>query len=117
ADKVVSPSLIGGRRMATMVLQPAVTDFLDAFISSGETEYRMIQVEIPPDAPCVNKQLHETDLRAKTNGILIMSVKKPQQVGLVVPTADTLLEAGDQLVVLGTSEQIASMRHYMGKKQ
>ncbi len=113
ADKVVSPSLIGGRRMATMVLQPAVIDFLDAFVSSSETEYRMVQVEIPANAPCVDCKLHDTDLRAKTNGILIMSVKKPVSGELTVPTADTLLEAGDELVVLGTEDQITNMQKYL----
>ena len=113
ADKVVSPSLIGGRRMATMVLQPAVIDFLDAFVSSSETEYRMVQVEIPANAPCVDCKLHDTALRAKTNGILIMSVKKPVSGELTVPTADTLLEAGDELVVLGTEDQITNMQKYL----
>ncbi|MBC8478573.1 MAG: potassium channel protein [Candidatus Delongbacteria bacterium] len=116
ADKVVSPSLIGGRRMAAMVLQPAVTDFLDTFVSSGETKFRMVEAAIPPQAPCVDKKLHDTDLRAQTNGILIMSVKKPASGTLVVPTADTLLEAGDQLVLLGTDEQIISLRKYLGSK-
>ncbi len=74
ADKVISPSLIGGRRMAAMMLQPAVADFLDTFVTRGETDYRMVQVEIPPDAPCVDKQLHDTDIRKRTDGILIMSV-------------------------------------------
>jgi voltage-gated potassium channel len=113
ADKVVSPSLIGGRRMATMVLQPAVIDFLDAFVGSSETKFRMVQIEIPPHAPCVDHRLRDTDLRAKTNGILIMSVKKPVTGVLTVPTADTLLEAGDELVVLGTEDQIVSMRKYL----
>jgi voltage-gated potassium channel len=113
ADKVVSPSLIGGRRMATMVLQPAVTDFLDTFVSSSETKFRMVQFEIPADAPCVDRKLHDTDLRARSNGILIMSVKKPTTGELIVPTAETLLEAGDELVVLGTEEQISSMRSYL----
>jgi len=113
ADKVVAPSLIGGKRMAYMMLQPSVIDFLDTFMHAGETEFSLVQQIIPARSPVAGKRLAESNLRSRTNGILIMALRKQGSQEITIPTADTLLEAGDLLVLLGTEKQLELMRAYL----
>ena len=41
ADRVVSPQIIGGRRMAAMALQPSVCDFMDTLMRTEEVEMQL----------------------------------------------------------------------------
>lgn len=116
ANKVVSPSLIGGRRMAIMMLQPAVTDFLDTFMSAGGTEFRLTQLSVPPGCSFSGQPLGKTNIRGKTEGLLIMAVKPVSGGQLVLPTADTVVNTDDQLVVLGTERQVGLLMDMMYQK-
>ncbi|GAV31359.1 kef-type K+ transport systems, predicted NAD-binding component [Coriobacteriaceae bacterium EMTCatB1] len=53
ADRVITPNVIGGRRMAAMLMRPAVADYLDVVMHGDGLEYRLdaLRVTASPRSP------------------------------------------------------------------
>ena len=49
ANRTITPNVIGGRRMASMVLHPTVSDYLDIVSSGAGVEFRLKEIELAPD--------------------------------------------------------------------
>ncbi|MDH7601638.1 MAG: potassium channel protein [Armatimonadota bacterium] len=105
ANRVMSPYVMGGRRMAIAVLRPNVLDFLE-LATHGEHPSIMME-EIPVDAgSClVGKSLGESRLRQDA-GVSVIAIKRSSGELLPNPSADTVISAGDVLIVLGSPEQL-----------
>ncbi len=108
ANRVLTPNIIGGRRMATMVLHPVVSDFLDLVTHGDKVEFRLQEVELNGGSPLVGKTISEASVRDKT-GAYILAIQSPSGTVNTNPSSDTMLEVGDRLVVLGTSSQLRSL--------
>lgn len=107
ADRVVSPAIIGGRRMAALLLRPVVSDYLD-LVSHGERlEYRLEEIELREGSPLDDKTISEADVRGKT-GAMILAVKSAEKLN-TNPPVDTLLKARDLLIVIGTDSQLKEL--------
>jgi len=105
ADRVVSPHIIGGMRMALATLRPNVVDFLQV---AGFEEGIGISIEellIKENSPLAGHTLRELDLRAKY-GLTVMGIRKPEGKMVRNPSAETLLEPGDIIILLGESNQL-----------
>lgn len=109
ADKIVSPSSIGGRRMAALLLRPAVSDYLDVIMHGENLEYQLEEFEVRDGSGIASKTIKEADIRRRT-GTLILAVRKRDGVFDTNPSSSALLEAGDRLVVLGTRSQLEAMQ-------
>ena len=116
ADKVVSPYSIAGRRMARLLLTPGIVDFLDVMVQSQELELMIEEVILHKGSPLVNKQLCESNIKAETNGAMIIGIKKQDENIVVNPSGETLLEDGLTLFVLGNSAQIEKLDELASKK-
>ncbi len=100
ADKVVSPYLIGARRMALIILRPAVTDFLELVTPEQNLELQLEEIRISDRSDLVGKTLLESGIR-KFSGVIILAVKKVTGEMVFNPPPNYLFEAGDVLVALG----------------
>ena len=108
ADRIITPNVIGGRRMASMVLNPTVTDYLD-IVSSGEgVEFRLQEVALSADSPFVGNSLADSRIRELTGAQVVAVLHGDGRVD-ANPSASTVLEAGERLVVLGTPGQVAEL--------
>jgi voltage-gated potassium channel len=116
ASHVVSPNVSGAIRMASMLLRPSVVSFLDVVTRSSELALRMEQAPIPESSPVAGKTLAEARIRQQT-GLIVIAVRTPgaAREGHFVfnPSADTRLDPGNELIVLGTEDQIRSLRNYV----
>jgi CIC family chloride channel protein len=93
---------------------------LATFVSSGEAPTSRQYVEIPPDfslrlvpvpPALVGKTLAEARL-PQTLGVRVIDLKRRSATGeeqAVIPAADTVLEAGDQLTVLGPTDAVEAL--------
>jgi voltage-gated potassium channel len=106
ANRVITPNVIGGRRMASMVLHPTVNDYLDIVSGSHGFEFRLQEVELAADSSYSGRSLGEARIR-ETTGAQIVAILHPDGTVDANPAASTLLEAGQRLVVLGSAEQVA----------
>jgi voltage-gated potassium channel len=106
-DRVVNPHEIGGSRMAAMVLQPDVTDYLDVVMHDRELEVRMLEIDLGPGSSFVGKTVREL-VTPSLAGTTVVAVRR-EGTFLTSPSADLVIESGDVLIVLGTYDHITEM--------
>jgi voltage-gated potassium channel len=106
ADRTMSPYRIGGRRLAMLTLHPTVVDFLDT-TSSRAGQFAFEDVEIRPDSSVAGQTFGEW--LKQCGGAQILAVKKKDGQLLTNPPPETRIEVGDELVVVGTPEQLRSI--------
>ena len=107
ANRTMSPYGIGGRRLAMLTLRPVVVDFVDTTLSSHRGELVLENIKISPGSPMCGKEIHEG--RQHSGGATILAVKKRDGRLFTSPSADMLLEVDDELVVIGTREQLRGL--------
>lgn len=112
ANKVISPYAIGGREMATLMLKPIVSDYLDVVTGGGELELRVEQFSLPADSPAIGKSIKELGVRQRT-GAIILAVRKPGQPFDTNPVPDTVLEESDVIITVGAHREIESLEQLL----
>ena len=100
ATKVVSPYLLGGQRMAQLLVSPTVVDFIDIATMDDKFGLRMEEAMIRGGSPYEGKTLVESNLR-KDYGVIIVLIKKSSGEMKFNPSPQEVLEANDVLVMLG----------------
>jgi voltage-gated potassium channel len=108
ADRVISPYHLGGVQMAATALRPAVVDFMRLATTSERLDLAAEQVEIGPHAPFVGKSLRDANLR-QAFGVIVVAIKRSSGHMQFNPSPEDMLEAGDQLVVLGDASQLKAL--------
>lgn len=108
ANRVINPQAIGGARIAAMLMQPHVAEFLDVVTHADEVEFRLAEVPVRADCPLAGWSLHDARLRERT-GALVLAIRDSQGSFKTNPGADTVMCGGDVLIVIGTGGQIDSL--------
>lgn len=106
ANRVITPNVIGGRRMASMVLHPTVADYLELVSGSPGVDFRLQEVELAAESCFVGRSLAEARIR-ETTGAQVVAILNPDATVDANPTAATVLRPGQRLVVLGSADQVA----------
>ena len=114
ANHVVSPNVSGAIRMASMLLRPEVVSFLDIATRSDRLELRFEQAAIQSDSRLAGLTLMEARITQETGLIVITVRKQTDDTHQFVfnPVADTRLDPGDEMIVLGKPKQVAQLREY-----
>jgi len=111
ADRVVNPQQLGGDRMAAMVTQPHVVDFVDVVMHDGELEFRLEELAVSPNSPLTGNTLHAVQLRDRT-GALVLAIRRPDGTFATNPSPDLTIEAGDVLIGVGTAAQLDALARF-----
>ncbi len=109
ANRTVSPFHIGGRHMANIITRPQVTDFFDVVTLAGGMELWIEEIGIGVDSILAGQTVGEADIRRQTGVTLVALIRRNEDKTLM-PDADTMLQHGDELIVLGTREQLKSLK-------
>ncbi len=117
ATHVVSPNLSGAIRMASMLVRPSVVSFLDIATRSSNLALRMEQTAIPEGSRLAGRTLAEARIPQET-GLIVIGMRRngdgPEGQFVFNPLADTRIASGDELIVLGRTEQIQQLREHLG---
>ena len=105
SDRVVSPYRLSGARMAAMAFQPAMLEFVD--MVSVAPDLRVEELVIGERSPLAGASVREA--ASPYDGVMIMAVRSPDGNLLVPPRADTKLEAGDLLIVVGPIDALGDL--------
>ena len=108
ANKVVSPYLIGGSRMAQAILRPTVVDFIEIATGHEHLELQMEEILIPDHSGFIGESLASSGFRKET-GVIIVGIKKDCGKMGFNPESHTKLEARDTLIVLGEPTAILKL--------
>ena len=112
ATRVVSPYLIGGQRMAQLLLKPTVVDFIDIATLDDKLGLRMEEAVVSPKSTLLGKNLVESNLR-KDYGVIIVLIKKFNGEMIFNPLPTEKLEANDVIVMLGKSEDLEKINVFI----
>ena len=107
ATKVVSPYLIGGLRMAHTVLKPTVVDFIEFTTKSGNIGLQMQEVTVQPGSPLIGMSLEVCSV-GDDMGVIIVAIKQASGETRFNPTHQSVIRAGDILIVLGEISKLKS---------
>jgi voltage-gated potassium channel len=112
ATRVVSPYLIGARRMAHVLKRPTVVDFLDIATMGNHLGLIMEEAEVGQKSGFIGKNLIESRLRQEF-GVIIVAIKKGSGQMVFNPAPTEKLEAGDVIVAIGQKGDLKRMREIL----
>ena len=104
ANRAISPYAIGGRRLAHLILSPTVVDFFDTVIKRDEQSLNLEGIKVPIGAKIIGQSLASLEALERT-GASILVILRDKNV-LPNPDPETILCAEDQLLALGTVEEL-----------
>ena len=108
ADAVVSPNHIGGMRLVSEMVRPAVVKFLDDMLRDPRAAYRFDEVTLVGDG--LGRTLREARVRERF-GMAVLAVREVAAGGWTYnPDEDQKIGPGMTLVVLGSPSQVAALR-------
>ena len=108
ANKVVMPYLIGGQKMAQSITRPAVTDFLDFTVHNRDMDLEMEELPVSEASRLNGVTLVNSGIRRDMNVIFVAIRKKDGEMRFN-PSSETCIEAGDILISLGKSADLAKL--------
>jgi voltage-gated potassium channel len=113
ADRVINPQAIGGSRIAALLLQPHVAEFLDVVTREAGMEFRLEEVRLGAQCALCGTGLGESHIRART-GALVLALRQPDGSFVTNPAPDTVLASGQVLIAVGTEQQLSDLVRLVG---
>jgi len=107
ANRAISPYAIGGHRLAHLILKPVVVEFFETALRAGRDALNIEDLAVPSDSPAVGRTLDALNIRRVTGANILAILREGTP--LVSPPGDFVLSKGDQLLALGTREQLAKL--------
>lgn len=115
ADHVVSPTVTGAIWVASVLARPSVASFLGVAAPGPQLSRHLEQVAVRPGARLAGATLAQARIPSETGMVVIALRKADSGTDEIAfnPGADTTLEPGDDLIVMGTDDQIRKLREYL----
>lgn len=114
ADQIVLTNFIGGMRMASEMLRPAVTTFLDTMLQEKKDSLRIEEVPVTPGSKIEGQTLGDVEIPGKT-GLIVIAVKDAGSKKYIYnPHSSQKLDEDDILIVLGSVKQVEKLRALVG---
>jgi voltage-gated potassium channel len=112
ANATVSPTIIGGQRMASELLRPDVIQFLDQMMRDKDKALRFEEIPVLEGSPYVGQTLREAPIRGVAN-VLVIAARDTQKNFIYNPGPDFVLAAGTVLVVIAKPSDVAKTRRLL----
>jgi voltage-gated potassium channel len=112
ADQVLVPHLYGGVRMAQSVLRPTVTSFLELADRGGAIDLQMEELQVTETSDIVNQNLIEARIRPRFN-LIVIAVKKASGEMIFNPQPQSVLEAGDTMILVGKQDGLDGLKEIL----
>lgn len=110
ATNVIMPDKIGGQRMAKLVAQPDIVDFLEYIMLRESEEVYIEEISCKKmSSRFTEKTIGEWSIRS-TTGANIIGLKTSNNNYVVNPSADVKITNNDQIFVLGDPMQIGKLK-------
>jgi voltage-gated potassium channel len=105
ADRVISPYEIGAIQIAQTALRPAVVDFVELATSTDNLELAMEEIPISAASALADQTILDAHLRQRF-GVIVVGIQRQDRRIDFNPEPETLIRAGDKLVVLGRPDSL-----------
>lgn len=110
ASNVIMPDRIGGQRMAKLVAQPDVVEFLDFLMLQSSENVALEEITCTRLHPSFEgKSIRELDIRNES-GANIVGLKRSDNSYVINPLPEVILSSTDKIFALGTRNQIGRLK-------
>lgn len=106
ADRVVSPSSIGARRMALLAMRPGVVDFIDTITHRRGLQFQLENIGVEESSPLVGNSVEAVRKRSKA---IILAINRQGGELIPNPPEEANIKAGDYLIAIGTPKQLTAL--------
>jgi voltage-gated potassium channel len=113
ADSVVTPYGLGGKRMATLMLKPLVSDYLDVVAGGGELEFRVEELELKGACCAIGRSIGDMEIRRNTGATILALRRAATGEFESNPAPESHLMTGDRVIAIGTPEQIVKLEELL----
>jgi len=114
ADKVISPYVIGGIRMAHAILRPTVVDFIELATHKQSMELQLEEITVRKASRFIDVSLSDCAIR-QDMGLIIVAIKKATGQMVFNPSSESRIELGDTVVALGERKDLIELENMMGR--
>jgi voltage-gated potassium channel len=108
ANRVISPYILGGHRVAQAILKPAVLDFIELALRTEHIELQIEEVRVESASSLAGARLEGTPVRTDL-GLIVLAIKNDQGKLTFNPPGDTLMAAGDTVIAMGSQRQLGEL--------
>jgi voltage-gated potassium channel len=116
ADRIVQPYQAAGRVMASLLLRPQVTAFVDVVTSASGEDLRFEEIEVTSASGQGGRSIRDLDIRRQT-GALIVALRKRDGTFDTTPTPEAVLDVGDVLIAAGTEEELRALERIFASRE
>ncbi len=116
ATNVIMPDKVGGTRMAKLVSQPDVIEFIESILLRSGVDVNIEELSCSNlDSDKLNKSIKDLNIR-KVSGANLIGLKTKDNNFIYNPSPDLIITEHDKLFIMGTSEQIDLLVNICTKK-
>ena len=108
ANKVVSPYLLGGHRMAQSIIKPAVTDFIEFTFHNRQIGLGMEELRVNEESRLNGMSLIDSGIRQDLD-VIIVAIRTKEGEMKFNPPSESTIEPGDTLIALGKSDDLEKL--------
>lgn len=110
ANYIVSPTFIGGMRMASEMIRPNVVTFLDRMLRGQNHDTRVEEAEVQAGSVLDGLTIREADIYGRTKLSPLALKPAEQEEFMYNPAPDERLSAGTVIIVVGSPAQVAKLK-------
>jgi len=110
ADYVVSPTDIGGMRMVSQMVRPAVVTFLDTMLKDKEQGLRVEELAVAAGSALAGKTVGGSMIRRKTRALLVALKRGGTEAYEFNPADGAEIRENDVLIFIASPESLDEIR-------
>jgi voltage-gated potassium channel len=110
ADALYAPYTTAGYRLAQAVLRPHVFQFFDVATKGMGFDVDIEQVRVPEASGFASRSLEQTRIH-RDIGVIVLGIRKADGTMLFNPAAETVICAGDYLIVMGEPADLRTLEN------
>ena len=115
ANSAVSAASIGGLRMASELIRPDTTTFLDSMMRDNSS-MRVDEVKVGATTHYRGRSINQCDVLASSDIVLVSMRRGSAQRDFIFnPPPNTIMNTGDTLILIGNPEQLELLREKLSK--
>jgi len=109
ANAVISPTFIGGMRMVSEMIRPAVVSFLDIMLRERERVLRFEEILVKTGSPMVGRNLGDVRFCEKARALLVALRHRGKDDYEFNPPADTEIQENDVLIFIASPDMMEEL--------
>lgn len=109
ANQVILPAAIGAHRIASLLTNPGVVDFVELVTHRSSLAIEMDEIPIRAGSTLASRTLRDADIGRRT-GVIVVAVKRVDGRVEFPPSGDEPFAPGDSIVLLGRRANLNQFR-------